>query len=377
MAYFTANAILTIIIPLQASSVGMKEAEIGIMMGMYMFVCMFLRPFAGQMIAKYSVFTMMKWLLIAHCATLLFYSFIGVDSIYTVRILQGAVTAFFSMAVQMGITEILADDDRAQGMSMYSLSTVVPSIYGPILALFLWQQPTQQFLSLSIIILAIIPVLLFIRSPLPKSYCEDISFALRDYVQGFRTARQHNGLLFSSVVMLSGACIFGALTTFLPLYVLSTKSLNVALYLFIQALVVVGSRFFFRRYIPSDGQWHRSFIAIVLSASIIGTTMLPMTALLGDFVYISALFNGIAAAMLYPTLTTYMSFVIPDAHRPVLFGIFLASYDLGFSLGGFVMGFVIQWSSYETMFVCCSVLAAIILLINYWIPIPKQQELPQ
>ncbi|MGE8203410.1 staphylopine family metallophore export MFS transporter CntE [Heyndrickxia sp. NPDC080065] len=371
MAYFTANAVLSVVFPLQAATHGIREAEIGLMMGIYMFVCMFLRPWAGQMITKYSVFTIMKWLLIAHAITLLLYSWLGINSIYIVRILQGIVTAFFSMAMQMGITEVLYDKDRGQGLAMYSLSTVIPSIYGPVLALFLWHQQSASWLPIFVVILALIPLLLFIRSPLSKTRQEHTTFTLEECFQGIKLARQHKGLVFSSIVMLCGACIFGAISTFLPLYLLTSTSLSPAFYLFSQAIVVVSSRFIFRKYIPSDGKWHSYFIAIILGCSIIGTTMLAMLPILGAFVYISAIFNGIATAMLYPTLTTYISFVIPDSHRHILLGIFLASYDLGFSLGGFIMGFIIQWGSYAIMFSCCSLLAVIILIYNYFVQIPK------
>lgn len=92
--YFTANSVLTVIFPLQAANHGMKEAEIGLMMGIYMFVCMVLRPWAGQMVSKYSVHTVMKYLLLGHVAALLLYVSLGVESLYVVRILQGIVTAF-------------------------------------------------------------------------------------------------------------------------------------------------------------------------------------------------------------------------------------------------------------------------------------------
>lgn len=77
----------------------------------------------------------------------------------------------------------------------------------------------------------------------------------------------------------------------------------------------------------------------------------------GGFVYISAVFNGIAVALLYPTLTTYLSFVLPAESRYVLMGLFMSSYDLGYSLGGLLMGIVIQAFSYQVMFVVCTILA--------------------
>ncbi len=58
--FFTANAVLTVIFPLEAADGGYLEGEIGVMMAMYMLVCMLLRPFAGQMVAKHSPYTIMQ-----------------------------------------------------------------------------------------------------------------------------------------------------------------------------------------------------------------------------------------------------------------------------------------------------------------------------
>lgn len=372
--YFTANSVLTVIFPLQAADQGMPEGEIGLMMGIYMFVCMLLRPWAGQIVSKYSVLTVMKYLLIGHVVALLLYVWLGVNSLYVVRILQGIVTAFFSMAMQIGITETLRDEDRGQGMAMYSLSSVMPGLYGPALAMILWVQGDLSLLLIFITILAFAPLLFFIKSPLPKTKKANASFTMKEMGEGLKIACIHKGLIVSSVVMIIGASIFGAITTFLPLYLITTNTGNVGLYLFLQALVVVGSRFIFRKYIPSDGEWHPGFISLVLASSIIGTTMLALLPIIGSFVYISALFNGIATAMLYPTLTTYISFAIPESHKHVLLGLFLASYDFGFSLGGVLMGIIIQFGSYPMMFAACSVIGLIAIGYNYFVKSVNGQE---
>lgn len=357
MFFFTANSVLTVIFPLEAAKEGYKEAEIGIMMGIYMLVCMILRPWAGQMTAKHSVFKIMQWLLLGHACALLLYVWLGVDSLYIVRALQGIVTAFFSMSMQMGISEVLQDKDRGQGMAMYSLSTVLPGLYGPALAIVLWTGFDRVYLLSFIVILSIFPWLFFIRSPLPKTKKDNASFTFRELFSAMRDVRKHDGLVLSSIIMLVGACIFGAISTFLPLYMLTNGTGNPALYLFLQAIVVVGSRFLFRKHIPSDGNWHPAFMAILLTSSMIGTTLLALLPMLGDWVYSAAVFNGIATAMMYPALTTYISFVVPEEKKAILLGVFLASYDFGFSLGGLAMGFIVQFSSYQAMFAVCSIMA--------------------
>ena len=115
-------------------------------------------------------------------------------------------------------------------------------------------------------------------------------------------------------------------------------------------------------------------MAIVLVSSIMGTTLLAVLPHINYLLYSSAIFNGIATAMLYPTLTTYISFVVPDAQRHILLGIFLASYDLGFSLGGFMMGFVIQYVSYQAMFITCSIVGIVALIYNFAATLPPRED---
>lgn len=363
MFFFTANAVLTVIFPIQAAAGGFKESQIGVMMAMYMLVCMVLRPFAGQMVAQHSPYAIMKWLLLAHAIALLIYVVFGIDSLYIVRVLQGVITAFFSMAMQLGIADVLQDEDRGQGMSMYSLSTVMPAIYGPALALLLWSQFELKYLLAFIVFLAIVPLFCFIRSPLPKTKAEKQRISLNDMLYALKRTKQHKGLMVSAVVMTIGAAVFGAISTFVPLYMLTEGIANPALYLFLQAIVVVGSRFLFRHYIPSDGKWHPMFISIVLISSMLGTTLLAMLPMLGSFVYMSAIFNGLASAMLYPTVTTYMSFAVPKEARYALLGLYLATYDLGFGAGSFFMGFVVQFTSYAMMFMTCTIIAGVALII--------------
>lgn len=362
MFFFTANTLLTVLLPLQSAADGMKEAEIGMMMGAYMLVCMFLRPWAGQMLAKHGVLKVMFYLLIVHALSLLLYLMIETNFLIVVRVMQGATTAFFSMAMQIGITEILKDSDRGQGLSLYSLSTVLPGIYGPVFALLLWRVNMDWLYPLLFLFLAIVPIVLLIKVPFQSNKLDSVSFSFLDILHELKNSKKYPGLIVSTVAMLTGACVFGAVTTFLPLYMMTTGIGKAENYLLLQAVVVVGSRFLLRKKIPTDGKFHVGFISFIFICLSVGVSLLVFANYLGIFLYISAILNGIAVALLYPTLTTYLSFIIPPVSKHIMLGVFLASYDLGFALGGLAMGFVVQYYSYEIMYLLCSILSIITLL---------------
>ncbi|WP_181151163.1 MFS transporter [Paenibacillus sp. PCH8] len=365
--FFAANSALTIILPLRSEAAGLNQAEIGLMMGAYMFTCMLLRPFAAQMLGKHGPLQVMKWLLILHAGTLLLFVVFGVETYLWLRALQGVATAFFSMTMQAGIVEKLEDKDRAQGLSMYTLFTMVPSLVIPILAIQIWENASNLAFTIMMLGLAALPLLIGYNVDLPSSTVQNKSYTLGDMLRSFSGIWRSTPLLISSVVMLFASCVFGATATFLPLYMVSTGVASAGVFLTIQGLVVILCRFILRKKIPSDGSWNTWLMAGLLLSAALGTQLLSLLDTLGPLVYLSAVFSGFALALLYPTLTTYLSFVLPADSRYVLMGIFMSSYDLGFSLGGLAMGLIVQSSSYSTMFMICTLLsvAAMVLVIIF------------
>lgn len=103
----------------------------------------------------------------------------------------------------------------------------------------------------------------------------------------------------------------------------------------LQAGTIVVARFFLRKKIPSDGKWRASFVM------------------------------GIAQALLYPTLITYLSFVLPQSNRNVLIGLFIAMADLGVSMGGVIMGPVADISSFTFMYMICALLGGAMIIFAY------------
>ncbi|PAF29195.1 MFS transporter [Paenibacillus sp. 7516] len=365
--FFAANSALTIILPLRSEAAGLSQAEIGLMMGAYMFTCMLLRPLAAQLLGKHGPLRVMQWLLLLHAVTLVLFMIGDVEAYLWLRALQGVATAFFSMTMQAGIVEKLEDRDRAQGLSMYTLFTMVPSLIVPILAIQIWESAREIWFTVLMIGLAALPLLIGYRVDLPRRTVQNQSYTLRDMFRSFRGIWRSTPLLISSVVMLFASCVFGATATFLPLYMVSTGLASAGVFLTIQGLVVILCRFMLRKKIPSDGSWNTWLIAGLLLCAALGTQMLALLELIGPLVYLSAVFSGFALALMYPTLTTYLSFVLPADSRYVLMGIFMSSYDLGFSLGGLAMGLIVQNSSYSTMFTICTLLsvAAMMLVVIF------------
>ncbi|WP_217558928.1 MFS transporter [Paenibacillus sp. GbtcB18] len=369
LLYFSANSILNVIIPLKGESLGATNTTIGIIMGAYLFTTMFFRPWAGQVIHKHGPIKVLRTILVINGFALLLYTFTGLGGYFAARMLQGVCTAFFSMALQLGIIDALPDKDRSQGISMYSLCASMPNIMGPLLALGMWQTADSRYFIVVMITIAVLTGVVGYSARMEKKEAEPAAGQPEHgakMLHSFGHLVKNPHIFKCSVLMLTASLVFGAVTTFIPLYAMQIESGNAAIYLMIQATAVVAARFVLRKKIPSDGKWHSSFMMAIMLILAAGVQCVSFSAAGGTmFFYVGASLTGIAQALLYPTLTTYLTFVLPQHNRNVLLGLFIATADLGVSLGGVVMGPVADLSSYSFMYLICAILGASMIFFAY------------
>lgn len=376
LLYFSANSILNVIIPLKGESLGASNSTIGIIMGAYLLTTMVFRPWAGHLIHRYGPIRILRIILTINGIALLLYTFTGIGGYFFARMLQGVCTAFFSMALQLGIIDALPEKDRSQGISMYSLCSYLPGIIGPLLAIGIWQTGEMSIFAMTMIAIAVLTGLVGFTASIDQQQPEAGESGGTGGAGGanagagmLKAAGQlvRNPYLFrSSALMLSASLVFGAVTAFVPLYALQIPQGSAAIYLMLQAAVVVAARFLLKSKIPSDGKWRSSFMIGTMLLLAAASLCISFAATAGAFLfYGGALLMGVAQALLYPTLTTYLSFVLPKSERNVLIGLFIAMADLGVSLGGIVMGPIADLTSYSTMFIICAVIGAAMLLVAY------------
>ncbi|QNK60877.1 staphylopine family metallophore export MFS transporter CntE [Paenibacillus sp. PAMC21692] len=365
LLYFSANSILNVIIPLQGEALGATNTTIGIIMGAYLLTTMVFRPWAGQVIQRYGPIRVLRIILIVNGLALLVYSFTGLGGYLFARVLQGVCTAFFSMALQLGIIDALPDKDRSQGISMYSLCSYMPGIFGPLLAIGMWRTGEMHAFTLSMVAIAILTGVVGFtarihRAPEEKGDGEAAPPG-NPAVQMWQAMGQlvrNPHLRRCGTLMLTASLVFGAVTAFVPLYARQINGVSAAVYLVIQAAVVVAARFLLRSRIPSDGKWSNRFVGGTMLMLVAASVAVGLAAKGGPALfYAGAALMGTVQALLYPTLTTYLSFVLPKTERNVLIGLFIATADLGVSLGGIVMGPVADLASYSSMYLICAVIA--------------------
>lgn len=367
LLYFSANSILNVFIPLQGEALGASNTTIGIVMGAYLFTTMLFRPWAGQLIDQYGPIKVLHIILLVNGLALILYTVTGLGGYLIARILQGISTAFFSMALQIGIIDALPEKDRSQGISLYSLFSYIPGIIGPLLALGIWQQGMNTF-TIVMVTIAIVTGIVGFRSKIEGKEVLTSKENIRkiSVFHSFKELVNNRIFLKCSIIMLVSSIVFGAVTTFIPLYAQQINNGSAGIYLMLQATVVVLARLTLKKYIPSDGKWHNSFmiLAMIILACAAGAVSFAIEGGV-VFFYVGSILMGLAQAIVYPTLTTYLSFVLDKDNRNMLLGLFIAMADLGVSLGSVMMGPIADALSFSYMYGICACLGLLMILISF------------
>ena len=368
LMFFSANAILNVFIPLRGHDLGATNTTIGIMMGAYMLTAMVFRPWAGQIIARVGPIKVLRIILLINACALILYGLTGLEGYFIARVMQGVCTAFFSMSLQLGIIDALPEEHRSEGVSLYSLFSTIPNLVGPLIAVGIWHLDRISIFAIVMIAIALTTTFFGYRvtfaseEPDTRKKVEPLPFnAVTVFAQFFKNKELFN----SGLIMIVVSIVFGAVSTFVPLYTVKFGFADAGIFLTIQAIAVVLARIYLRKYIPSDGIWHPVYMVSVLMLLVIASMLVAIGPHIHVLIfYSSAILIGATQALVYPTLTSYLSFVLPKAGRNMLLGLFIACADLGVSLGGSLMGPISDLVGFSWMYTICGMLVVVMMLMS-------------
>lgn len=368
LMFFSANAILNVFIPLRGHDLGATNTTIGIVMGAYMLTAMVFRPWAGQIIARVGPIKVLRIILLINACALILYGLTGLEGYFIARVMQGVCTAFFSMSLQLGIIDALPEEHRSEGVSLYSLFSTIPNLAGPLIAVGIWHLDRISIFAIVMIAIALTTTFFGYRvtfaneEPDTRKKVEPLPFnAVTVFAQFFKNKELFN----SGLIMIVVSIVFGAVSTFVPLYTVKFGFADAGIFLTIQAIAVVLARIYLRKYIPSDGMWHPVYMVSVLMLLVIASMLVAIGPHIHVMMfYSSAILIGATQALVYPTLTSYLSFVLPKAGRNMLLGLFIACADLGVSLSGSLMGPISDLVGFSWMYTICGMLVVVMILMS-------------
>ena len=343
-------------LPIYLSRLECRETEIGVLIGTFSVSSLILRPFIGRglikipeksfMIAGSLLFSLTSF---AYLLAPPFWPFL------TVRILQGIGYAFFLTASYTLIANISPEAHRGQSVSYFLLGSNLSLALGPSLGMFLINQFSFTIcflvgsgLSLSALI---------ITNKLGRRQCAPRGDSSVE--DGFILSRK---ALPPSIISFFFFLIWGALTTFFPLYAIDHGMANPGLFFTTIAIMLILGRTLGSKILDLYSQ--ERVLLPCLITFIISMAVLVFSNTLPMFIIVAVIW-AIGHVFFYPSLVVYALECVGSSHGPAM-GTFTAISDLGMCLGPVIMGIIIHLTSYPTMFLCLSLIGVINLSYFYF-----------
>jgi MFS family permease len=352
-------------LPIYLSRLGSKEDEIGVLIGVFFFSSLVLRPFIGRALIKIHeknfmivgtllfAFTSVAYLLVSPFWPLLI-----------VRVFQGIGFAFFQTASMTLIANISPEAHRGQSLSYFYLAINLSGALGPSLGMFLINYFSFSFLFLVCLGLSLCS--LFIACNLGRKQVAPLQdSSIEDGVWLSRKA------LPPSVISSFSLFIWGSLAAFFPLYAVNHGISNPGLFFTTIAIMLIFGRALGGKIF--DLYSREKIILPCLITCIISMVILAFSKTLPMFILV-ALILGIGHAFLMPALVLYTLDRVGSSPGPAM-GTFQAITDLGVSLGPVIMGIILQFTSYSIMFLCLA-LTGIVNLNYFFFFVRRAQSKP-
>jgi MFS family permease len=329
-------------LPIYLSRLGSTEAEIGVLIGALFVSSLILRPFVGRglvkiperhfMIAGAIIFALAS---VAYIFASPFWPFLAV------RFFQGIGIALFYTAAATFIANISPEAHRGQSLSYFYLAFNISFALAPVFGMFLIN--AFSFNVLFLLCLSVSLTSLFLTTRLRKRQMEPVA----DPSQQDEPFLSRETIPPAIMAFLAHV-IWGALTAFFPLYSIQNGVANPGFFFAAYAIVLILGRALGARIL--DLYSREKIILPCLTTYIISMVVLAYSKTLPMFILVAVIW-GSGNAFLMPTLVAYALDRAASSPGTVM-GTYTAISDLGVALGPVIMGIILRFTSYPTMFLC-------------------------
>jgi len=343
-------------LPIYLSRLGSTEKEIGVLVGIFFFSSLVLRPFVGRALLKIHEKTfMITGALLFALTSGAYFLAPPFWPLLIVRIFQGIGFAFFHTSSYTLIVNISLETHQGRNLSYFFLANNVSAALAPSLGMFIINQ--FSFTVLFWLCLSLSLGSLFITqglgrrqiTPLPDATKEDSFFLNRKAVS-------------PSIIASISLFIWGALMAFFPLYAVDQGVSNPGVFFTTIAIILILGRALGGKLL--DLHSRERVILPCLTTYVISIVILAFSKTLPMFILVATIW-GIGNAFIEPTLMVYAVERVGSSPGPAM-GTFMAITDLGLSLGPVIMGSIIHKTGYPIMFLCLALIGVINLSYFYF-----------
>ncbi len=332
-------------LPGYLEGLGGGQAEIGIIIGVISISAIVSRPTIGRLMDRRGrrpvVLGGAAINLLAVCA------YLTADSlgpwIYVIRIVHGiGEAALFSVFFTIA-ADVIPASRRTEGIAIFGVSGLLPLSLGGLLGDIILKHWDYSALFLVAALVSLLALLLCIAIPETRPARKRLGAPTR-LLDIFLTA----DLIPLWLLTFGFTCGLTSYFTFIKTYIGETQIGSVGLFFFSYSAAAVLCRLFFS-WIPDKVGLRKMLVPMLLSLSG-GILMLAY----GEHAWTVAMAGvlcGLGHAYVFPIISALVVSRADDDDRGAAMTMFTALFDLGALVGAPLFGWIIEKSSYQTMFV--------------------------
>lgn len=354
---FASFHILIPILPLYIVSVGGTESQIGLIVGILTVTSVSVRPWIGRQADRRGKKLILMWGTLGFMISAVFYNLAAsVILLLILRLFHGVAWAGTSTGSTAMVADIAPLSRRGEAIGWYGTASNVAMAVAPLAAGFLVKDYGYGTIFAIASVLAFITLAAYsrVREPArtsshtgPPAGQPSSASSWRDLV--YRPA------LFPAIILLSVTLTYGVLIPFLP--VLAVRhNINPGLFFATYAIFVILVRPLGGKI--SDKAGRSSVIIPGIAAISVAMGLLAFANDLPHFLIAGAIY-GIGFALANPALMALaVDRAAPEA-RGAAMGTISAGFDLGIGIGAIILGFLLEKTNFQVMFLAAAGIAAV------------------
>jgi MFS family permease len=344
-------------LPLFVEELGGSDQLIGLIVGIFTFSALLLRPYAGHALeSKGRQFVYMTGLAIFVFAVGTYAFAASIFFLFLMRVVQGVGWGLSTTATGTIATDIIPPKRRGEGMGYFGLSGNIALAFGPSLGLTLAGVISFTYLFLICAALGFIAFLLSSKIQYKKveespNKTTTVKFDIFE-----KTALQPAILLFFITVS------FGGIASFLPLYANEKGITGIELYFLTFAIFLMLSRTFAGKIYDQRGH----LFVFLPGAACIFVAMILLSWLPSTFVMlVAAGLYGLGFGSVQPALQAWSVEKAPNNRKGMANATFFSFFDLGVGIGAIVFGQLAFMFNYSVIYITSagSVFISILLYV--------------
>ncbi|HZK43794.1 MAG TPA: MFS transporter [Syntrophomonadaceae bacterium] len=342
-------------LPVYAIKLGGSAAHAGLVIGIFTFAAVLIRPFTGYAIDVYGRRGFFFTGMLIFMACVLAYIWAPTLLILLLlRFIHGFGWGITSTTASTVAADIIPKPRMGEGMGYYGLAGTLAMALAPALGLFIIQGYSFDILFLISASMVVISIILAFFIKYQKINQKNAKIE-------YKFTLIEKAALRPSIVIFFVTMTYGAIVSFLALHTAQLGISNIGSFFTVYAIALAISR-------PISGRLadKRGFDSVVIPGIIliiIGMFLLYSASNLQWFL-IAGVVYGAGFGAVQPSLQALAIVDTPPERRGSANATFFTGFDLGLGLGAIVWGIIAQTFGYSIMYFC-AILPAIIALILY------------